>query len=186
MQKFWSSVSTTMLGFPMKIAVANLNDKFFEDYGLSRAATLETLSKRSLKPEVAIMHSGITQNPHHNTATVQYFIKEKLLPWVWKYTTGLEDAVFYFRSDNCAGQFLSGRHFRFISEWSKMECAKETRCIWSHFEEKHGKDMSDWELGRQKWLLYCQEMRHTKENPTWMRTSDEVTTPHGISECLCQ
>jgi len=34
--------------------------------------------------------------------------------------------------------------------------------------------MSDWELGRQKWLLYCQEMRHTKEDPTWMRTSKEV------------
>ena len=50
--------------------------------------------------------------------------------------------------------------------------AKETRLIWSHFEDKHGKDMSDWECGRQKWLLFCQEMRHTKEIPTWMRTSE--------------
>ena len=36
------------------------------------------------------------------------------MPWIWKYTVGLEDAVIYFRSDNCAGQFESGRHFRFI------------------------------------------------------------------------
>ena len=181
MQKFWSQVSTTMLGFPMKIALSNLNDQFFEDYfppesdhHITRAAAAELLAQHGMKPEVAVMHNGITQNPHHNTATVQYYIIKKLMPWVWKYTVGLEDAVFYFRSDNCGGQFLSGRHFRFISEWSKYDETKDTRCIWSHFEEKHGKDMSDWELGRQKWLLYCQEMRHTKEDPTWMRTSKEV------------
>lgn len=72
------------------------------------------------------------------------------------------------------GQFLSGRHFRFVSEWCKHDVTKETRLVWSHFEEMHGKDMSDWECGRQKWLLFCQEMRHTKEKPTWMRTSEEV------------
>ena len=86
----------------------------------------------------------------------------------------LEDAVIFFRSDNCAGQFKSGRHFRFISEWSMNDMAKETCLIWSHFEDKHGKDMSDWECGRHKWLLFCQEMRHTKDAPTWMRTSEEA------------
>lgn len=148
---------------------------FFEDYELDRAETEAALLKCGKPSEVAIMHTGITQNPHHNTATVQFFIKKRLMPWIWKYTVGCEDAVIYFRSDNCAGQFKSARHFRFISEWSKNDAAKETRLIWSHFEEKHGKDMSDWECGRQKWLLFCQEMRHTKENPTWMRTSYEAS-----------
>ena len=170
----------------MKIPVKYLNDKFFEDYELSRSEISATLQKHGLKPEVAIMHTGITQSPHHNTATVQYFFLEKMMPWVWKYTRGLENAVFYVRSDNCAGQFLSGRHFRFISDWSKNEAAKETSLIWSHFEEKHGKDMSDWECGRQKWLLFCQEMRHTIETPTWMRTSIEVCiNAHICMHVLC-
>ena len=68
----------------MGIPVKHLNDKVAEDYELSRDDHSVTLQTHGLKPEVAIMHTGITQSPLRNTAAVQYFVLEKVMPWVWK------------------------------------------------------------------------------------------------------
>ena len=108
-----------------------------------RKRLLETLGEHGLPPGVTIMHALLTPNPHHDTAGVQSFFRHKLYPWLWEITVGLEAAIHYARSDGCGGQFKSGRHFRFISNFSQMEYSKDVRLIWSHFESCHGKDLSD-------------------------------------------
>lgn len=60
-----------------------------------------------------------------------------------------------------AKQFKSARHFRFVSNFSDYTYTKDVRLVWSHFESCHGKDLSDPECGRLKYILYQQEMRHT-------------------------
>ena len=46
--------------------------------------------------------------------------------------------------------------------------------LWSHSEACHGKDLSDPECGRCKYSLEMAEMRHTKDTPTEMKTSQEA------------
>ena len=131
MQRFWSQPTTTIFGCVLKIAVANLSDGFFLQYPVlddqgnvpaaaeQRADLIATLAKHNQPPEITIMHATLTPNPFHDTAGVQHFFENDLYPWLWKYTTGLEKAVLYARSDGCGGQFKSGRHFRFISNFAE-------------------------------------------------------------------
>jgi len=190
MQKFWSQVSTTMLGCGLRIPVANLNDAFFMKYGFkitangaeaaggephfTRESVLATLKKHNLPPVVTVMHVFMTSAHGHNTTTVQHCIKKYLMPWIWDYTENFEKGLLYFRTDNCVGQFKSARHMRFISLWSDLDCSKEVTLIWTHSEACHGKDISDYECGRCKWLLFEQEMRHTIEQPTEMPTAEDA------------
>ena len=99
------------------------------------------LKAQGLPPLVTITHVLVTPNQHHDTSTVQHFWKQKLYPWIWENTKGLEGGQMFVRSDNCGGQFKSARHFRFISEHSSMPHSKGMRLLWSHFESCHGKDL---------------------------------------------
>lgn len=107
------------------------------------------------------MFAGITANQHHDTAGVQHFFENHLFPWFWENTIGLKDsgALFYIRSDGCRAQFKSGRHFRWLSRFPEYEWAGGVRPIHSHFESCHGKDMSDPECGRYKYLMAMAELR---------------------------
>ena len=172
MQQFWCEVSTTLLGCVMRIPIDNLADCYMPAEEKSRLR--ELLSKEGLPPLVTITHVLITPNPHHDTATVQHFWKEKLFPWIWDNTVGLEGGNMFVRSDNCGGQFKSGRHFRFISEHSSLPHSRGVRLLSNHFESCHGKDLSDPECGRCKFCLEMEEMRHTRERPTEMKTSREA------------
>ena len=165
----------------MKISVGDLNDKFFEGRaersGSGRTAAgermevLRVLAANKLPPEVTVMHMGITADAHHDTAGIQHFFQHHLYPWLAKYTT-LRGAVQLMRSDGCAGQMKSGRHFRFISNFHcNVDWNLEMKLIWTHFESCHGKDLSDPECGRAKYILRCYEMRHTAEVNTQLKTS---------------
>jgi hypothetical protein len=68
----------------------------------------------------------------------------------------------------------SGRHFRFIANFHAQTAWNlGNTLIWSHSESCHGKDLSDPECGRAKFILRCHEMRHTNEVPTMLKTSRE-------------
>ena len=139
MQRFWSEISTTLLGCVMRIPIDNLKDSYMPaDEKLKLKALLKA---QGLPPLVTITHVLITPNQHHDTSTVQHFWKQKLYPWIWENTQGLEGGQMFVRSDNCGGQFKSARHFRFISEHSSMPHSKGMRLLWSHFESCHGKDL---------------------------------------------
>ena len=182
MQEFWSTSSTTIFGCVMKIAIANLNDTFLP--ADERAALIFMLDEQKLPHEVIIMHALLTPNPHHDTAGVQFFFEKRLFPWLWENTTGLQDGgLFYVRSDGCGGQFKSGRHFRFIANFAQYAWARGVRLLWSHFESAHGKDLSDPECGRMKFILRCHEMRHTPMNPTMLKTSFEAYTHLSTHHC---
>ena len=140
MQQFWCEVSSTLLGCVMRIPIDNLSDAHMP--ADEKARLKQLLSNEGLPPLVTITHVLVTPNPHHDTAAVQHFWKEKLYPWMWENTVGLEGGCMFVRSDNCGGQFKSGRHFRFISEHSSLPHSKGMRLLWSHFESCHGKDLS--------------------------------------------
>ena len=107
------------------------------------------------------MFAGITANQHHDTAGVQHFFETHIFPWLWTNTQGLKDsgALMYVRSDGCRAQFKCGRHFRWQSNFPHFEGAHGLIPIWSHFESCHGKDMSDPECGRYKYLMAMAELR---------------------------
>ena len=183
MQQFWSSSSTTLLGCVMKIAVQNLNDTFFAKQAKlnksgrtaaeERMEALRVLAENHMPPEVIIiMHAGVTSNPHHDTAGIQHFFQYNLYPWL-KGNTNLKGAHHVVRSDGCAGQMKSGRHFRFVANFHTFTWNLEITLVWSHSESCHGKDLSDPECGRMKFILRCHEMRHTAEDPTMLKTSLE-------------
>ena len=65
----------------------------------------------------------------------------QLYPWIADCTT-LRGAIHLMRSDGCAGQMKSGRHFRFISNFHTFLWVLAMRLIWTHFESCHGKDLS--------------------------------------------
>jgi hypothetical protein len=183
MQQFWSHGSTTMLGCVMKVPVSKLKDSFFAERahlaksGRSpmeeRMEVLRALAANHLPPEITVMHIGVTSNPHHDTAGIQHFFQHNLYPWLQEHTT-LEGARHIVRSDGCAGQMKSGRHFRFIANFHTFVAWNmQITLIWSHSESCHGKDLSDPECGRAKFVLRCHEMRHTADVPTMMKTSRE-------------
>ena len=134
----------------------------------------ELLKTEDLPPLVTITHVMVSPNPYHDTAVVQYFWKNRPFPWIWENTVGLEGGDMFVRSDNCAGQFKSGRHFRFISEHSSLPHSRGMKLLWSHSEPCHGKDLSDPECGRCKFVLEQEEMRHTDDHETEMKTSKEA------------
>ena len=156
----------------MRISIDNLKDSFMSVGEKGRLKKL--LKEQGLPPLVTITHVMVSLNPHHDTPVVQYFWKNKLYPWIWENTVGLEGGNMFVRSDNCGGQFKSGRHFRFISEHSSLPHSRGMKLLWSHSESCHGKDLSDPECGRCKFCLEQEEMRHTEENPTEMKTSEEA------------
>ena len=141
MQQFWCEVSTSLLGCVMRIPIDNLKDSYMS--ATEKVKLKKLLLAEGLPPLVTITHVLVTPNPHHDTSTVQHFWKEKLYPWIWENTTGLEGGNMFVRSDNCGGQFKSARHFRFISEHSSLPHSRGMRLLWSHFESCHGKDLSD-------------------------------------------
>jgi hypothetical protein len=126
---------------------------------MQRVSLLETLEKHVHPPEITIMHALLTPNPHHGPAGVHHFFEHQLYPWLWNYIAGLEHAVHYARSDGVPGHFKSGRHFGFVSNFSQELFSKDIRLVWLHFESCHGKDLSDPECGRLKYILYRQEFK---------------------------
>lgn len=82
------------------------------------------------------------------------------------------------RSDGCTGQFKCGRHFRWLSSHCTTQQA-EIKLVHSHSESCHGKDISDPECGRLKYMLEEREMEHTLDTPTQMDTSEECFTYMG-------
>ena len=172
MQQFWCEVSTTLLGCVMRIPIDNLKDSYM--LVEEKAKLKGMLEKEGLPPLIMITHVMVSPNPHHDTAVVQHFWKTKLMAWVWENTQGLENGHMFVRSDNCGGQFKSARHFRFISEFSSQEYSRGMKLLWSHSEPCHGKDLSDPECGRCKFALEMEEMRHSKDKPTEMKTSEEA------------
>ena len=159
-----------------------MTDSFFEERAKrsgsnrtalqERLAVLRTLAANHLPPEITVMHMGITENPHHDTAGIQHFMQHNLFPWLKENTT-LSEAHLLFRSDGCAGQMKSGRHFRFISNFHTFDWSMGAKLVWSHFESCHGKGLNDPECGRAKYILRCHEMRHTAENPTELKSAWE-------------
>jgi len=145
----------------------------FSDYSIDRAQLLETLEQNKLPLEVCIMHTLVTDCPHHNSCTADWFIEKKLMPWVWQYTINCEDAVLLFKADNCH-QFKSARVAHKVARWRESPVSKDTSFVQTNFEEKHGKDIVDPEQGRNKWLVFQQEMRSTIEAPTNMETSESA------------
>ena len=141
MQQFWCEVSTSLLGCVMRTPIDNLKDSYMS--ATEKVKLKKLLLAEGLPPLVTITHVLVTPNPHHDTSTVQHFWKEKLYPWIWENTTGLEGGNMFVRSDNCGGQFKSARHFRFISEHSSLPHSRGMRLLWSHFESCHGKDLSE-------------------------------------------
>ena len=131
------------------------------------------------------MFAGITANQHHDTAGVQHFFETHIFPWLWTNTQGLKDsgALMYVRSDGCRAQFKCGRHFRWQSNFPQLEGAHGLIPIWSHFESCHGKDMSDPECGRYKYLMAMAELRgdiiKTARMPS--HSSCGIQTPRRLS-----
>ena len=188
MQLFWTQPTTTIFGAVLKVAVANLSDKFFYNYpeeetgpfgqvcyepAVQRARLLETLKKHGHNPEITVMHALLPPNTYHDTTGVQHFFEHQFYPWLWGNTVGLDAGVHYARSDGCGGQFKSARHFRFISNFAQYGYTRDVRLVWSHFESCHGKNLSHPECGRLKYIPYRQEMRHNVELPTEMKLSLE-------------
>ena len=80
MQQFWCEVSTTLLGAVMRIPIDNLADSFMPSEEKERLK--ELLKEEGLPPLVTITHVMVSPNPHHDTAVVQYFWKNRLFPWI--------------------------------------------------------------------------------------------------------
>ena len=95
MQQFWCEVSTSLLGAVMRIPIDNLKDSFMSVGEKERLKKL--LKEQGLPPLVTITHVMVSPNPHHDTAVVQYFWKNKLYPWIWENTVGLEGGNNYVR-----------------------------------------------------------------------------------------
>ena len=172
MQQFWCEVSTSLLGCVMRIPIDNLKDSFMSAEEKTKLKAM--LHEQDLPPLITITHVMVSPNPHHDTSVVQHFWRHKLMPWIWENTVGLEGGNMFVRSDNCSGQFKSARHFRFISEFSNSDCSRGMKMLWSHSEPCHGKDLSDPECGRCKFSLEMEEMRHSTDTPTEMKTSREA------------
>ena len=160
-QEFWNQLSTTILGCAIKIPVANLTDQYLSKCGYTRGQLVQILKDNGKPPEVTIMLSGMTANQHHDTAGVQHFLQHHMFPWLWENTQGLKDtgALFHLRTDGCRSQFKSARHFRFLSHFQKLDWTGLMKPVHSHFESCHGKDISDPECGRYKYLLAMAELR---------------------------
>ena len=148
MQQFWSHSSTTILGCAMKIPIQLLNDKFFEDRakhsksGCSavdeRMEALRVCAANHLPPEVVLMHFGMTSNPHHDTAGIQHFFKHNLYPDFFQKYTNSVGARFTIRSDGCAGQMKSARHFRWVANFhTEVEWNMQHLLVWTHSESAH-------------------------------------------------
>ena len=60
---------------------------------------------------------------------------------------------------------------RFIASFHTYDWNMNMHMVWSHFESAHGKDLSDPECGRAKYILRCHEMRHTADVPTELKSS---------------
>ena len=60
---------------------------------------------------------------------------------------------------------------RFIASFHTYDWNLNMHMVWSHFESCHGKDLSDPECGRAKYILRCHEMRHTADAPTELKSS---------------
>ena len=129
---------------------------------------------------------GITSNryPHHDAAGIQHFFRYDLYPWLAEYTR-LRGARHLVRSDGCSGQMKSGRHFRFIANFhTNTDWNLQIILIWSRSESCHGKDLSDPEYGRARFILRCHEMRHTAEENTMLKTSKEQYDHLAKHHCL--
>jgi hypothetical protein len=53
----------------------------------------------------------LTSPAHYDIVGIQHFFEHNLMPWLKKNTT-LDGALLLVRSDGCAGQMKSARHFR--------------------------------------------------------------------------
>ena len=167
--RFFHSISTTIYGCCLRIPLAACKASFIPD--AERHKLVKLLDKNLLPHVLTICTFGISADQGHDTAFVQKYHEDKLYPWLAQNCHPIH--TYLMRSDGCTGQFKCGRHFRWLSTHSSKESAGGIKLCHSHSESCHGKDISDPECGRLKYMLEEREMEHTLDTPTQMDTSAE-------------
>jgi len=167
--RFFHSISTTIYGCCLRIPLAACKASFIPD--AERHTLVKLLDKNLLPHVLTICTFGISADQGHDTAFVQKYHEDKLYPWLAQNCHPIH--TYLMRSDGCTGQFKCGRHFRWLSTHSSKESACGIKLCHSHSESCHGKDISDPECGRLKYMLEEREMEHTLDTPTQMDTSAE-------------
>ena len=165
--RFFHSISTSIYGCIMRIPLAAFKESFMS---LDERTKLEELFQNcGVPPVLTICTFGVSPDQGHDTAFVQHYHLTHVEPWLESNCHPIQ--VYLMRSDGCTGQFKCGRHFRWLSTHS---CRHEgqMKIQHSHSESCHGKDMSDPECGRLKYLLESREMKHSHDVPTQMDTSE--------------
>jgi len=172
--RFFHSISTTIYGCCLRIPLVACKDSFIAS---GERRSLQKLFDDNHLPHVlTICTFGISPDQGHDTAFVQKYHGDKLYPWLAENCHPIH--TYLMRSDGCTGQFKCGRHFRWLSTHSTTQQA-EIKLVHSHSESCHGKDISDPECGRLKYMLEAREMEHTLDTPTQMDTSEECFSYMG-------
>ena len=165
--RFFHSISTTIYGCILRVPLAAFKDSFIAQEERTKLEKL--FLDNNVPPVLTICTFGVSPDQGHDTAFVQHFHHKHLEPWLQSNCNPIQ--VLLMRSDGCTGQFKCGRHFRWLSTHSCTHSA-QMKIQHSHSESCHGKDMSDPECGRLKYLLESREMKHTNDAPTQMDTSE--------------
>ena len=126
-----------------------------------KAHLLKVLEDNSLPPLITIPMFFLSPDLHHTTAFVQHVHERYVYPWMEKNFPACR-RIHFKRSDGCAGQYKCGRHFRWLAMHGPAgkPSLRGIPIQHSHFESCHGKDLSDPECGRIKFLLEAREMQH--------------------------
>ena len=164
--RFFHSISTTIYGCILRIPLAAFKDSYISAPLREKLTIL--FAEHDVSPVLTICTFGISPDQGHDTAFVQHYHEKHLYPWLEENCHKID--TYMMRSDGCTGQFKCGRHFRWLATHSTTNM-KQIKVVHSHSESCHGKDMSDPECGRLKYLLEAREMQHTLEAPTQMDTS---------------
>jgi len=165
--RFFHSISTTIYGCCLRIPLKAFKDSFIS--AEEKARLVQVFEDNDLPPVLTICTFGISPDQGHDTAFVQHYHEKKLYPWLHENCHPIH--MYLMRSDGCTGQFKCGRHFRWLSCHTSKHPQEVVICH-SHSESCHGKDISDPECGRIKYMLEAREMEHTLDIPTQMDTSE--------------
>ena len=170
--QYFSEVSSSLYGCMLRVPIMAASDSY-----ISAERKLELVAfckQQGLPPLLTIPFFGISPDLHHDTAFVQTFHEMPGGFYSWM-AINFPDAerMHFLRSDGCAGQYKCGRHFRWISNHRHRVGCRGIPIQHSHFESCHGKDLSDPECGRCKFLANAHEMEHNDDNLTEMKTAKE-------------
>lgn len=167
--RFFHSISTTIYGCCLRIPLKAFKDCYISAQEKERLARV--FEDNNLPHVLTICTFGISPDQGHDTAFVQHYHEKKLYPWLAENCHPI--FMYLMRSDGCTGQFKCGRHFRWLSTHTSKHPQELVICH-SHSESCHGKDISDPECGRIKYMLEAREMEHSLDVPTQMDTSQET------------